>query len=403
MTRRVESFDVARGTAMLFVCLSHFVSVFPPAGTDTSVSPSLAWWGRIASTVSMVASPTFICISGMVVGYLFRANPGVLPSLRRKLIDRGLFMLVIGHLLQVVPGYAVTHDLSSSVKFEFITDTIAVAIIVGPSLLLSTTPRVRVIAGVALVFISWFANSLWYPSAPVAVAFSRYAFGTPHSEVLVGFPTIPWLGVYLLATVLGERVGEYARGGALQRGERLLVRVGIVSAALASVMIAVRHTLRAYQPVLFRRHDIVAELFALAHKFPPGPVYFLFFGGCGLILTSMIFALDRHYPSHPGLRVVGTIGRASFLIFVLQGYVYYLALPAIGLGRLELWPLYFGGTLLLFLMAASIWNALDGNRYLTIGLWRTVPIVRSSRSLVRTSVQCAEQPSEATRSRAPIA
>lgn len=386
MARRIECFDVARGTAMLFVCLSHFAASYLTPWADTGASSWLAWCDRIAGTVSMVASPTFICISGMVVGYLFRTNPGGLPSLRRKLIDRGIFVLVIGHLLQVLPGYLATYDLPQSLRFEFITDVIAVAVIIGPTAVLLTRPRFRMTAGVILVLVSWLASSLWYPTAPIPVALSRYAFGTPHPEVLAGFPLIPWLGVYLMATALGERLGQYARAGEPQRGEALLARLGVVLAAAASAMIGARHLLRAYEPALFQAHGVATEFFALAHKFPPGPVYFLFFGGWGLVLTSRIFSIARHHASHPIARVVGVIGRASFLIFVLQSYLYYLAIPALGLGHPELWPLYFAGSVLVLLGAAAIWSAFEGNRYLTIGLWRTVPMVRSFSARVRTSL-----------------
>jgi hypothetical protein len=50
------------------------------------------------------------------------------------------------------------------------------------------------------------------------------------------------------------------------------------------------------------------------------------------------------------------------------------------------WPLYYAFTVLFFVGAAAIWNAFDGNRFLTVGLWRAVPAVRVVRTRLRTAL-----------------
>src|SRR5438045_8054482 len=102
---RVDSLDVARGTAMLFVCLSHFASTYLAPWDNPSLSPIVQWSGAMAVTISMIASPTFVIVSGIVVGYLYRCNPSGMPSLRRKLIDRCLFPLPLRQWLLSVPAY----------------------------------------------------------------------------------------------------------------------------------------------------------------------------------------------------------------------------------------------------------------------------------------------------------
>ena len=60
---RVASIDSARGAAMLFVCLAHFANAYQfVSGADAS--------GMYLVLIGMVASPTFVIVSGFVAGFL---------------------------------------------------------------------------------------------------------------------------------------------------------------------------------------------------------------------------------------------------------------------------------------------------------------------------------------------
>src|SRR5215510_14601548 len=52
---REEILDIARGCAMLFVCLSHFSSVYLLVHKETFAA-------NVLSAVGMLASPTFVCL-----------------------------------------------------------------------------------------------------------------------------------------------------------------------------------------------------------------------------------------------------------------------------------------------------------------------------------------------------
>lgn len=52
--------------------------------------------------VSMGVSPTFVIVSGMIVGLLAATNPRGYGELRLKLVDRGLFPLLVTHFLLTV-------------------------------------------------------------------------------------------------------------------------------------------------------------------------------------------------------------------------------------------------------------------------------------------------------------
>jgi uncharacterized membrane protein len=232
-----------------------------------------------------------------------------------------------------------------------------------------------VIFGLALLVLSWIASCLWHPAAPAAVVLSRYAFGTPILDALPGFPIIPWLGVYLLGTALGEMLGSCTEPAAVPR---LLLRCGVASLVIGLPLGFTRRFVRVRYPDFFAAHDVIASFIALTRKFPPGPIYLLVFGGAGLLLIAAAFALSRS-SSWWIVRANGalaSLGRASFLVFILQGYVYYLLMPSLALRLPIYWPIYYVVSVGLFLLAAALWDAVGGNRYLTFGLWRTMPMVR---------------------------
>jgi hypothetical protein len=340
--------------------------------------------GMIAGTISMIASPTFIAVSGIVVAYLCRTNPDGMSALRRKLIDRGLFLLLVGHFLLAIPPYIQSHSLDAF-KFEMITDAIAVLVIVGPSVVVWTSPRARLALGMSILALSWVVSYLLVPRSTLGLIITGYAFGVPDDNTAWGFSFVPWLGVYVLATVLGERLGARARSPS-RNADNLLLRIGLVSASCGTAITIARHLVRAIAPAIEQNHAVLFGFLALGRKYPPGPVYLLFFGGIGLILISKAFAVARAGTWPALTRPLGAIGRASFFIFILQGYVYMLVLPAIGLPHPALWPLYYLASLLVFFLAATFWNSFEGNRYLTVGLWRTVPMVKAVRARVRTGI-----------------
>ncbi|HEX4470247.1 MAG TPA: hypothetical protein VH080_11960, partial [Gemmatimonadaceae bacterium] len=212
-----------------------------------------------------------------------------------------------------------------------------------------------------------------------------YLFGVPNETQNWGFSFVPWLGVYLLATVLGERLGDEARSKS-RTARNMLRHIGVASALVGASITIARHVVRALVPAIEADHSVVFGFLAVSRKFPPGPVYLLLFGGTGLILISKVFALARDGAWPALMRPLGAIGRASFFIFILQAYVYVLAVPAIGLPHPALWPVYYLASLLVFVLAATIWNSFEGNRYLTVGLWRTVPMVKAVRARMRTGM-----------------
>src|ERR1043165_2078322 len=95
--RRISNLDAARGTAMLLVCLSHFAAVYVRklSLAGSTHLPVLPW----PIALGMIASPTFVAVSGTILGLLFVVRKKSFDEQRLKLVDRSLFVLTVAHVL----------------------------------------------------------------------------------------------------------------------------------------------------------------------------------------------------------------------------------------------------------------------------------------------------------------
>ena len=197
---------------MLFVCVSHF---------------GWAYFGRLPSHesqralleyVSLIASPTFVTISGLLLGFLARTRSQDFAVLRAKLVDRGLFMLTIGHGLIALAHVPMAGGIGPALEWGFITDVIAVGLLIGPFLIEHVRPGHRLALAGAAYTLSWIGVATWRPESTTLERAKEYLLGPSHflgdNPRLVSecFPLIPWLAVYVAATVLGEYPAARGRG-----------------------------------------------------------------------------------------------------------------------------------------------------------------------------------------------
>jgi uncharacterized membrane protein len=363
-TRRFGSIDAVRGAAIIFVFLSHFTAGYP----WTSQSQEAASYLR---TLSMIASPTFVIVSGMVAGFLAATNPSGYGELRVKLFDRGIFLLVLGHLLLTMTLAPTQATFRHAYQTSFITDVIAVALLIGPSLIV-VMPAWQRIALAAVVFVAdWWLIVHWHPVGGALTA-KLYVIGrisdSGQLSSYPAFPVLPWFAVYLGGTALGERVGKMYVRGARQESHFLLARTGLVSFVVATVTYIVARVLRDLpsNPTLSQMNQLT--FLSIYGKFPPGIVYLGFFGGAGLMMLAVIFELDRLKRVPRLFDELRKLGRSSLFMFTIQYALYRAVLPRLGLHYTPFWPLIFVATVLFLTVLAEVWDNHTANRYLTVGI-----------------------------------
>lgn len=349
---------------MLFVCLAHFSGIYLYRDGVSALANNLALVGRIAS-------PTFVVVSGLVAGFLAVTNRGEFPHLRRKLLDRGIFLLVVVHAILTLATPSGRMDPVAAYRASFITDALAIAIMVGPWLVSAISAVARSFAGVTLFALNWWAIINWDPTGPGLTAIKHYFVGVTNTAdglPTYVFPVIPWLAVYVLGTVLGGWLGRrYAARDTLS-AHRLLAQIGAIGILIAIALRGATWLLRTKGPDFVTLHQNVFLVLSPYTKFPPGPAYLAFFGGTGLLLLATVLEAERRGKLSLVMRQLRQLGRASLFVFVLQFYLYANVLKALHLPYTIFWPLIFLFSLILLAQAAALWNGIEGNRFLTVGL-----------------------------------
>ena len=351
--RRLQAFDAARGIAVLFMCLSHFVVVYFQNPTHIQ---------RIVTSVCMIASPTFIILSGVMLGFLGTSDEESFQRLRFKLTDRAIFLLTVTHVLITIAMWPTDHAASHGWGRSSITDAVA-----GAILLSLWTPRrthLRVGMGVAGLAFSWAVVLMWHPSDTLDVALKELLFGAPSFQVFTfSWPVMPWASAYIICTVLGGMMGRRRHDpGALVR---LCYAAAGCSLALAAAWGVVGKVLS------LAHHGAnwsLTPIFSPWAKFPPSPEYFLVFGGFALILIATVLWCANNQWFEPLTREAARVGRCSLVLFVAQSFVYYTGLTLFRLPASPLWPLMFLVTLVPMYALAWFWDREKLNGLLSVGL-----------------------------------
>lgn len=364
---RLASIDAARGAAMLFVCLSHFAASYHFAANAVAGET-----GDYLRAVGMVASPTFVVVSGMVAGFIAVARKRSFPHFRRKLVDRGVFLLLVGHAVLAFTGVLGGTGLAYSYSIGYVTDAIGVAIIIGPWLVVKLRQRSRILLSAALFALDWGAILFWKPSEGIAGLANQYLVGLLNPAdvgvTFLAFPVIPWFAVYLVGTVIGEHVGAFYVRGSHRHAHLLLAKIGVssltfgVGAKLALIL------LRRLVPNFAQVHQNLIPLLSTYQKYPPGPIYVCFYAGAGFLLVAGVLEAERRGIQTFLLNRLRQIGHASLFSYVVQFDLYSVILPRLRLPYTPFWPFLFVFSLVVLTTAAAAWNSIEGNRFLTVGI-----------------------------------
>lgn len=358
-SNRIRGIDAARGAAMLLVCLAHFAYVYFTAPGSPAMGTLYA--------VTLVASPTFMLISGMMLGLLIEQRGSAFPATAATLRSRGIFLLTVGHAL-IVLSCIPRSGLADSLTRGFITDDVGVAIIVGPWLLPRLGTGARLGLAVTLYVAGMWLGWGWNPATGTADVVDYVLGGPDVGDQRVNFPLLSWLALYVLGSVVGERLaahGKHAYGAGAAR-EMAVWGAASVTAALA---IKVGYVALREAGVVANGETSAYALTSIFQKFPPSLPYHLLYGGTGLLVTAGVLWVARRRHFRRALEALATLGRASLFVFLLQFYVYYVGFHYLALPYSPWWPVAFAASLVPIWLSAAGWLAIDGNRFFDVRRW----------------------------------
>lgn len=344
---------------MIAVCLSHFMWSAVQTVGETKTFDRLI-------VLSMVASPTFILVSGITLGYMQQGGAEAYARFRAKLRDRAILLLTVAHVLMAPAFYYMAPSSGQAWRALPITDTIGVCLLLGPAIVERLSARGRVWLAAVLVAASWATIYAIPETAGVGVRIVENALVGFRRESwwFYSFPVVPWLGVYLFGTAVGQAIGREPAVRPNGLSVVLLRWAGAAAAAALLLGAATRSVARLFAGSPVAR-DVALRLGNPVGKVPPSPEYLLVYGSAGLVMTAAAATLiERGWLPWVTRRAID-IGRASLVVFVVQGYLYYL-IELHWLPPRHLWPLMFAASLVIVYGVSRAWLAAGGNSLLRL-------------------------------------
>lgn len=383
--QRFRGLDAARGIAMLLVCVVHFLGVY-----DWRREVGLDWFFLPITWVCLTASPMMVLISGCVLGYQFTARKAQFGTFCAHLVDRAFFTIIFGHVA-IALFRAPNFGLVTALSHAYITDTLAFCVIFGVYVISKIESNVRLTIGMFLGLGSWYFWLTWTPHNASMLLARSVILGQPFGTTDPFFyhPLIPWFGLYLVGSSVGEWIGHFNVQD-LWVASRRLFRV---SAAVVSGVIGLQVV-----RLLMRQVDLLSSSGEWHNyipnftKYPPGSLYFLFYGGLALLILSALLADNsRPFWDRISKSFLEPIGRNSLVIFVLQFALYntmlYLFLKLITVPvpviALASFPLSLG----IIFGVARLCDRIKISRFLTTGMPKVVASLANLEKAYRARLQ----------------
>jgi uncharacterized membrane protein len=327
---RLDAIDLVRGLVMVLMLLDHtreFVHEGALAYEPTDLSRASAAL-FLTRWVTHFCAPLFVFLAGSAA-YFQRARGKAVPELRRFLVKRGLWLVLL-ELTVVRMTMLFDGDLRLlavlQVIFAIGVSMIALAALVG------LPTRVVGAIGVGIVATHNLLDRVHVPAwagpeSPVPSAGAKLFMllhqpgpfpiaGWPSPIVVVVYPVLAWIGVIAAGYAFGA---VYDLAPEVRR--RTLFRLG---AAMCALFLVLRATELYGDPLGWQLHHPRGPLFAAlsfidTQKYPPSLLYLLMTLGPGVLLLG---ALDGRLGAAEAARAparwIVTFGRVPMFYYLLQ-------------------------------------------------------------------------------------
>jgi hypothetical protein len=371
LSRRIVELDATRGAAMLFVCISH---------SWAYVGEQHELFAQRLIETGMVATPTFLLLSGIVCGYLANADDASDKVFRWRLFDRGLFLLVVAHaVLGLI--YSLWMGIVPALTGSFyITDAVAVGLITAAIVVRRSRPKTLAVAGTILFLLAMILANI----DPVDDAIGRFparllfgVFDPGDNDEGYIVPLVAYLGIFLIGCACGVRYAHERRLGTTTT-RLALACIGFGCACMGAALV-MKYTWLWLKPSIDAEwQPLIYRLTEPRQKLPPGAGYVLWYGGAGAAVMGLLGLASNAAVGRHIVAVLAVVGRASLVVFIAQYFLFYVPTKTFHLGAGH-WSVIFPTALVILWTIAWIWDHYDGNRFLTLGLRRIGAAKREDR------------------------
>jgi hypothetical protein len=364
-SRRILPIDASRGLLMLFASLAHF-----------------SWWihqaypegSAVLAAIGMVATPTFLMLSGAMVGMLCAAAARNGRDLKSQLFNRALFLLTVGHLLIALSEAHLSGGLTRTIRGVTVVDEIGLCTLIAAFFIprLANAELCARIARRAVIALGivWLYNIFWLPDSATSLAVEELLIGgnIKSAAFAAHSPVLQHIAMYAIGLPLGHFFARYvAQQVTLREVANRCVAIGLLLLSSGCLLRVLRHFA---DLTAWLHHPAIDQTLTMTQKTPPSPAYVMFYGGFGLLSIGILFWLTGNARSfaRAGLEWMAVIGRASLLVFVLQYFLYWTLPDLLNIHPNRFCVLVFVGNVLLMRYIAGVWGRVRGNRWMTFGI-----------------------------------
>lgn len=315
---RLVALDVTRGVAMLGVIALNYHAILNDENAFAPIAPS--FFERLFNPISGVLSTrfaaTFVVVAGVGVALLSSRTSEFdrtgIRVLRQQLLRRGVFLLVIGFVLEWIwPGtilfYYGAYFMVASIVVRQTTRRLlvgAVASVVVATCLMAWRVSERFDDN----YTSWLDPSS--ANGP-RNALIRLLFSYTH-------PVFPWIAFFLVGIVIGRNV----RNSTIIRP-----RVALAAVAVVVISYVLRDLLR--PALIVNEGDVLLSTLVSLQPFDRGALYVASTLGVAILALWALEHLVRHAP-RPLVSIFAGMGRLSLSIYVAHILVFNLVVDVFG-------------------------------------------------------------------------
>ncbi|MCP4632813.1 MAG: DUF1624 domain-containing protein [candidate division Zixibacteria bacterium] len=313
---RISAVDIGRGIAMVLVILVHttWSLVKDPSGNLSRSDIPIVW-------LSQLATPAFLLISGMMLGYLFySSDKSRFQRLELKLIKRALILLTFIHIF-MNSGWAIYNSKPIMILTVFgITDVIGITLLIY--LYFIKRISIKLYPAVIAFIAAWFFARSWFPDGYTMMIIKQLFLGPSADQPLhlhSSFALIPLTCIFHIGVVFGKKLSVAVMRGQLNNVKRMFLKAGIMMIIAAILLHQAGKFL--FPKLILLGKDWENALY-LFQKYPPSISYVLFYGGFSILLINFLLWYGKKFNGY-GLwgRIFRVFGRTSLFTFAIQMHI----------------------------------------------------------------------------------
>lgn len=303
---------------------------------------------------SNLAAVAFVSISGTIFSYFLYIQPNWRATFRRY-AWRAVFLILVAHHAINLTSYFFRMAGNSNSRgsgcflerfiLHFpITDTIAICLLVSPVFILGFGPAVRAMTIVTLLVTTPLIAAFVNPTVHYLLVFKEALFGLLEPS-RIGFPLVPWLGVFLTGSFVGQSLANVKQGKSKHSTFVREMNKTAIALAGCSVILTVSYKLLKMAFAASWNYNLFLAIY-------PGQTttllagYLAVLGWLSALLTQRI-DISGHYDRFVWL--LSILGRTSLFTFVVQFAVVESAPALLGFTG----SLGFRGFLVLFVLGLT--------------------------------------------------